>query len=101
MVMFIPTSSSGTCILTLSDVSLNVDATAGMAIDGLPTVDFPSCSASIGKIELQFKADSMKWILDHFTENIKNTIKPTLIDAICKPVRDGRNLIVPQIANNI
>jgi len=95
------TSNSGTFTLGLSDVSLYVNATVGMGDGGLPTVDFPGCSASIGNIDLDFKFERFNWAAGYFKENIKSAIKPTLIDGIRKAVRNGPNLMMPEIANNI
>lgn len=97
----IPTKNSGTLSVTISDVSLYVNATAGMAAGGRPTVDFPGCSASIGNINIKFKAATVNWILQLFTDTIKANMKPILTGAICKAVKDGRYLIVKQIANYI
>lgn len=96
----IPTSNSGTLSVTISDVSLYVNATAGMAAGGKPTVDFPGCSASIGNMDIKFEtATVVNWILELFKDTIKANMKPILTGAICKAVKDGRYLIEKQIAN--
>lgn len=100
-IMYIPTWNSGTFSVTTSDVSLCVEVTVRMNPDGQPIVDFPSCTASIGNIGLTFEAKHMNWLLGRLTKRLKDKMKPTLQDAICDAIRNGRDRIEKELAKNI
>lgn len=85
--LFIRISDHGSFTMSLSDVSIDIRVSLGLAANGRPTISMLACSSSIGRAQARFRGSIVSWLYNILYRFVEGKVKHAISDALCKAVK--------------